>query len=148
MEDNKAYKPDYIENQVNNNCQQFFGEIKECVFAMPGSTVNTAAERVGNAEEKTVEAELPQEQEELFHFIHPNVTDKNERRKVHLEIKNLVTNFPLPEIFNYLNEMAESKRIYYKTLNHANFRKELERLGLPNENQPNYSAKTFDKYFR
>ena len=24
MEENKAYKPDYIENQVNNNCHQFF----------------------------------------------------------------------------------------------------------------------------
>lgn len=40
MEENKAYKPDYIENQVNNNCHQFFGQVSGCVFAMPGSTVN------------------------------------------------------------------------------------------------------------
>ena len=40
MEENKAIKPDYIENQVNNNCQQFFGPVSGCVFAMPGSDVH------------------------------------------------------------------------------------------------------------
>ncbi len=40
MEDNKAFKPEYIENQVNNNCQQFYGPISGCVFAMPGSHVH------------------------------------------------------------------------------------------------------------
>ena len=40
METNKAYKPEYIENQVNNNCQQFFAPISGCVFAMPGSHVH------------------------------------------------------------------------------------------------------------
>lgn len=39
METNKAQKPEYIENQVNNNCQQFFGTVTGCVFAMPGSNV-------------------------------------------------------------------------------------------------------------
>lgn len=39
METNKAQKPEYIENQVNNNCQQFFGTVTGCVFAMPGSHV-------------------------------------------------------------------------------------------------------------
>jgi len=28
-----------IENQTNNNCQQFFGPVSGCVFAMPGSHV-------------------------------------------------------------------------------------------------------------
>lgn len=39
METNKAQKPEYIENQVNNNCQQFFGKVENCVFAMAGSHV-------------------------------------------------------------------------------------------------------------
>ena len=49
METNLPQKPEYIENQVNNNCQQFFGPVSNCVFAMAGSHVglpsqeNTAA---------------------------------------------------------------------------------------------------------
>ena len=39
MEENKTYKPDYIEHQENNNCQQFFGPVSNCVFAMPESHV-------------------------------------------------------------------------------------------------------------
>lgn len=38
MEDQPA-KPQYIAQQTNNNCQQFFGPITGCVFAMPGASV-------------------------------------------------------------------------------------------------------------
>lgn len=37
--DDQPAKPQYIENQTNNNCQQFYGPISNCVFAMPGATV-------------------------------------------------------------------------------------------------------------
>ena len=43
METNQPQKPEYIERQENNNCQQFYGPISGCVFAMPGSTVNMQA---------------------------------------------------------------------------------------------------------
>ena len=39
MEDQPA-KPIYIEKQENHNCQQFYGPVTGCVFAMPGATVN------------------------------------------------------------------------------------------------------------
>lgn len=136
MEDNKANKPEYIENQVNNNCQQFFGNMYNCVFTMPGDD---------NA--KPEPASLPQIEEELFRFIHPKITDEKERREVHQEVKNLVKNYPMPNIFNHLDEMAKNERVYYKTLNHAIVRAELERLGLPDESQPGYTTKTFDKHF-
>lgn len=32
-------KPQYIHEQHNQNCQQFFGPISNCVFAMPGANV-------------------------------------------------------------------------------------------------------------
>ncbi|MBR6018024.1 MAG: hypothetical protein IK073_05335 [Paludibacteraceae bacterium] len=96
---------------------------------------------------KTLDDTSLQQTEELFHFIHPSVIDEDEKRKVHLEVKNLVKNYPIPEIFNHLSKMADDNRIYYRTLNHAIVRAELERLGLPDENQPNYTAKTFDKHF-
>ena len=39
MEDQPA-KPIHIEKQENHNCQQFYGPVTGCVFAMPGATVN------------------------------------------------------------------------------------------------------------
>lgn len=37
--DNQPEKPQYIAQQTNNNCQQFFGPVSGCVFAMPGANV-------------------------------------------------------------------------------------------------------------
>lgn len=37
--DDQPAKPQYIAQQTNNNCQQFFGPVTGCVFAMPGATV-------------------------------------------------------------------------------------------------------------
>lgn len=39
MED-QLEKPVYIHEQHNNNCQQFYGPVTGCVFAMPGAVVN------------------------------------------------------------------------------------------------------------
>lgn len=39
MEDQPA-KPVYIKEQHNQNCQQFYGPVTGCVFAMPGAVVN------------------------------------------------------------------------------------------------------------
>ena len=39
MEDQPA-KPVHIGEQHNHNCQQFFGPVNGCVFAMAGATVN------------------------------------------------------------------------------------------------------------
>lgn len=142
MEENKAQKPEYIGKQENNNCQQFFGPVSGCVFAMPGSHVTMPSEKPSPQQPR-----VPQPGEELFRFIHPSVTDEKERIKIHQEVKNLVSGYPIPEIFQHLNQMAEKERIYYKTINHAIFREELERLGLPDDSQPNYSTKTFDKHF-
>lgn len=43
METDKAQKPEYIEHQENHNCQQFFGPVSGCVFAMAGSYVTMQA---------------------------------------------------------------------------------------------------------
>ena len=34
-----APKPHYIREQHNHNCQQFFGPVTGCIFAMPGANV-------------------------------------------------------------------------------------------------------------
>ena len=56
METNQAQKPEYIEHQENNNCQQFYGPISGCVFAMPGSTVNMQAPSTN--QEKSTQSQI------------------------------------------------------------------------------------------
>lgn len=38
MQMSEDYKPTYINEQHNNNCQQFFGPINNCTFMMPAAT--------------------------------------------------------------------------------------------------------------
>ena len=38
--DDQPVKPVHIGKQENHNCQQFFGNVTGCVFAMPGAIVN------------------------------------------------------------------------------------------------------------
>ena len=38
MQMSEDYKPTYINEQHNNNCQQFFGPISNCTFMMPVAT--------------------------------------------------------------------------------------------------------------
>ena len=35
MQMSEDYKPTYIKEQHNNNCQQFFGPITNCTFTIP-----------------------------------------------------------------------------------------------------------------
>ena len=37
MQMSEDYKPTYINEQHNNNCQQFFGPITNCTFMMPAA---------------------------------------------------------------------------------------------------------------
>jgi len=37
MQMSEDYKPTYINEQINNNCQQFFGPISNCTFMMPAA---------------------------------------------------------------------------------------------------------------
>lgn len=56
MENNHTQKPEYIEHQENNNCQQFFGPVSGCVFAMPGSHVSMQAAQ--SNQEKSTQSQM------------------------------------------------------------------------------------------
>ena len=45
-------KPQYINEQHNHGCQQFFGPVTGCVFAMPGANVYQSAEKPKTATTK------------------------------------------------------------------------------------------------
>ena len=82
----------------------------------------------------------------LFKYIHPSVTDDEERRKINREIENLVQNLPLNEICKYLRQMYKEKRVYLNVKLEAMF-DELQRLGMPDENTQGFSYKTFQNCF-
>ncbi len=46
--DDQPVRPQYINQQHNTNCQQFFGPISGCVFAMPGATVTQTTSAMGS----------------------------------------------------------------------------------------------------
>lgn len=50
MQENHPYKPEYIKEQKNYNCQQFYGDMHGCVFSMPGSHVHMGS---SSSEEKS-----------------------------------------------------------------------------------------------
>lgn len=61
--DDQPAKPVYINEQHNHNCQQFYGPITGCVFAMPGATVNQypngTAQAASSSQKNSVEETQP-----------------------------------------------------------------------------------------
>ena len=84
---------------------------------------------------------------ELCHFIHPSVTDENEKLKIHLEIKNLVATYTVQDICSYLSKMTESGKILLPISLESAMR-ELHRMGMPDENTNGFARKTFYKYYK
>ena len=94
--------------------------------------------------EPTATPEPPQL--DLFKYIHPSVTDVEERIKIHKEIENLVRALPLPDICRYLMDMRKNNRIYLGIKPELMF-EELHRIGMPDESTPGFSMKNFRSYF-
>lgn len=82
--------------------------------------------------------------EELFHFIHPEVED-SEEVKIHQAVKKLVKRFGVKEICDYLSQMASEKKILLPQSVKVAY-DELVRMGMPNGE--GFALKTFEKYYR
>lgn len=84
----------------------------------------------------------------LFRYIHPSVTDDAVRLKVHREVVNVVTSFPLPEICRYLMDMEKNRKLLFlsKIKPQLAFT-ELHRIGMPDENTDGFSYANFTKYY-
>ena len=85
--------------------------------------------------------------DELFRYIHPEVTDYGERVQIHKEVKNLVRNNTIPNICAYLNEMDAKRRIL-QPIETKIALKELRRMGMPGEDAQGFGEKNFQKYYR
>ncbi len=69
-------------------------------------------------------------EEELFHFIHPEVEDE-EAVRIHMAIKRAVAYQRIPEICAYLKELKQKGKVMLPP-SPIVMNKELVRLGMPN----------------
>lgn len=100
-------------------------------------------------EAQDIQAEDVTQQEQqasLFRFIHPSVTEDADRMKVHREVSNLVSNFPMVDICKHLQQMKKDKRVYLNVKPEVMFA-ELHRMGMPDEQTEGFSYKNFMHYF-
>lgn len=106
--------------------------------------VTEAAAPADNAVTKCDTMPVVVEEEELFHFIHPEVED-SEEQKIHQAVKKLVKRFGVKEICDYLMQMAKDRKILLPQKPNVAY-DELVRMGMPSGE--GYALKTFEKYYR
>lgn len=97
--DDQPAKPTYIAQQTNNNCQQFYGPISGCVFAMPGAqvtqqmappqaTATTAEKASGSKKASAAEKKGLNPKRELMTFARKDISDGHLRLLYVLLTKN------------------------------------------------------------
>ena len=84
------------------------------------------------------------DKDELFRFIHPAM-DEDQERKIHNEVKRLVTKHGIQEICQYLYKMSSQEKILLPQ-NPGVAYKELTRIGMPDGD--GFTLKTFQKYYK
>lgn len=81
--------------------------------------------------------------EELFHFIHPAM-DEEQERKIHNEVKRLVSKHGVQEICRYLRELERERKVLLPQMASVTYA-ELVRMGMPQGE--GYSEKYFMKHY-
>ena len=118
--------------EKDSNCQVFNGDIRDCIFAMPGSQVSQQAapqSPVGNNIENVVPGNNRERNEERFHFIHPEIGDE-EAWHIHDTIKRLVVNYRMPDICAFLKDKNQDRKLLLPS-NSSFVYLELVRMGMP-----------------
>lgn len=135
--------------EKDSNCQVFNGDIRDCVFAMPGSQVTqqaTPKPSVANEpkeQEQQVDNSPKREGKPTF-FIHPSV-EADQEWLIHDEIVRLVARQGIQEICKYLTQLSDDKKVLLPQKAEKAYN-ELVRLGMPSSE--GYSLKTFMKYYK
>ena len=84
-----------------------------------------------------------QRDEELFHFVHPEL-DETEAWRIHDAIKRVVANYRIPDICAFLKEQKQNGKLMLPS-NPSNMYNELVRLGMPNGE--GFSEKNFSNSY-
>lgn len=99
------------------------------------------------AENKRLKEKSPKEDEELFLYIMPGVTEDADRLKIHKEIKNLVKVYPLATIWENLERLSKEGKVYFKGVKCELVYNELVRIGLPST-KTGFAKGTFENLYK
>ena len=129
---------------AGSNCQVFNAPMRGCVFAMPGSNVTQV---VGKTEEKKEmkdgEESKPNRDEEMFHFVHPEL-EEQEGWKIHNAVKRAVKLQGIQMICQYLMQLKDDRKVLLPPNPSAAY-SELVRMGM--SNGEGFNEITFRKYY-
>ena len=114
-----------------------------------GSQTNYIGDHLAQKDGKTPHEDIPHSEEnverneELFHFVHPEIEDE-EAWRIHDAVKRLVAHQRVPEICAYLKELKQKGKILLPSVSAVMY-KELVRLGMPTGE--GYSEKHFSNSY-
>lgn len=85
MEMPEDYKPTYIHEQHNNNCQQFFGPITNCTFTMPAAKPSSSRKPKATKQKNAGEKKLSGKPKTLKYYTSDIEDDEKKARKERVE---------------------------------------------------------------
>ena len=106
-------------------------------------SIDKATVKLNENDNLNLNKEEGQHDEELFHFVHPEL-DETEAWRIHDAIKRVVANYRIPDICAYLKEQKQNGKLMLPS-NPSNMYNELVRLGMPNGE--GFSEKNFSNNY-
>ena len=119
----------HITNNFNAPIGQHIDHVDTINFRMDGEG-NFHFGMVEETNSVTASEGKPRRDEEMFHFVHPELGDE-EGWQIHDAVKRLVTHQKVLDICNYLNKLRAKGKVLLPQ-SPSNAYKELVRMGMPN----------------
>lgn len=137
-----------ITNNFNAPIGQHIDHVDVINFSMDGDGTfhfgNVEGVKMDEGGSKKEDVRSKKEEEELFHFVHPEIEDE-EAWQIHHSVKRLVTRQGIQEICNHLFEMKKDGKLLLPVSPMVAY-EEVVRMGMPNGE--GYSLKTFQRYYK
>ena len=132
----------YITNNFNAPIGQHIDHVDTINFRMDGDG-NFHFEMVENANAIAGEESNTNNDEEMFHFVHPEL-DEQEGWKIHNAVKRVVKLQGIQMICQYLMQLKDDRKVLLPPNPSAAYA-ELVRMGMPNGE--GFNEITFRKYY-
>jgi hypothetical protein len=115
----------YVKEQNN-----YFGNVQKIESGSEAETNPIVDAEEVKTTESVQPATIKQERnEELFHFVHPEL-DETEAWRIHDAVKRVVANYRVSDICAYLKELKQKGKLLLPS-NPSQMYAELKRLGMP-----------------
>ena len=132
----------HITNNFNAPIGQHIDHVDTINFRMDGEG-NFHFKMVENANAIAGEESKPNKDEEMFHFVHPEL-DEQEGWKIHNTVKRVVKLQGIQMICQYLMQLKDDRKVLLPPIPSAAYT-ELVRMGMPNGE--GFNEITFRKYY-